>query len=115
MHGYGEMTYEDARVYRGEFFNDKKHGFGIFTWPNGKIYEGNFVNGKQNGKAIITIPNQTVRETLWENGKCIKWLKEELGNWNKSNNSNPDQNQIATTPKTNIQIEDSNTGNLGTN
>jgi len=36
MNGYGELFYEDGRVYKGEFLHDLKHGKGIYIWTNGK-------------------------------------------------------------------------------
>jgi hypothetical protein len=36
MNGYGELFYEDGRVYKGHFLHDQKHGQGIYVWTNGK-------------------------------------------------------------------------------
>ena len=36
MHGNGIMTWEDGRIYKGEYELDKRHGFGIYTFKDGK-------------------------------------------------------------------------------
>ena len=38
MFGYGEMIYEDGRIYKGQYVSDEKHRNGTFIWPNGKKY-----------------------------------------------------------------------------
>lgn len=45
MHGNGVFTYENGRIYSGEYKEDEKNGFGIYRWPDGKIYEGQWSNG----------------------------------------------------------------------
>ena len=46
MNGYGEMSYEDGRVFKGTFYNDQKHGEGVFIWNSGKKIEGFWILGK---------------------------------------------------------------------
>lgn len=31
------FTWNDGRIYKGEYKNDKKEGYGIFTWPEGRV------------------------------------------------------------------------------
>jgi hypothetical protein len=47
MHGFGVHTWEDGRVYEGQYMNDKKHGHGKYRWPDGRVFEGEWVNGKR--------------------------------------------------------------------
>ena len=42
MHGEGEYTWGDGRMYKGSYLNDKKHGFGEYTWNDGRKYIGNY-------------------------------------------------------------------------
>jgi len=32
MHGEGVFTWDDGRVYEGNYIKDRKEGFGIFKW-----------------------------------------------------------------------------------
>ncbi len=75
MHGKGIYTWNDGRIYEGEFSDDKKHGFGIYTWADGRKYEGLWADGKQNGKGKYILCDGFVRIGIWENGKRIKWLE----------------------------------------
>ena len=54
MNGYGELFYEDGRVYKGHFLHDQKHGQGIYVWTNGKQYDGGWREGKQHGIGKFT-------------------------------------------------------------
>jgi len=45
MHGYGVFTWEDGRVFSGNYVMDKKEGYGVFVWPDGKEYKGGWKNG----------------------------------------------------------------------
>lgn len=45
FHGKGKMTYNDGRVYEGDFANCEYHGKGKMTYPDGRIEEGNWENG----------------------------------------------------------------------
>ena len=38
MDGYGEFSWPDGRIYKGEYKDDKKHGEGEFFWPDGRKY-----------------------------------------------------------------------------
>lgn len=49
MHGKGQFTWIDGKVYNGDYKDDKKEGFGEFKWPDGKIYRGQWKDGKQHG------------------------------------------------------------------
>lgn len=33
------FTWNDGRIYKGEYKNDKKEGYGIFTWPEGRVID----------------------------------------------------------------------------
>jgi len=50
--GRGRMQWRHGRgamVYEGEYLDDKKHGEGRFTWPSGKAYDGQWVRGQRHG------------------------------------------------------------------
>ena len=58
MHGYGVITYEDGRVFKGYFYNDKRHGLGEYSNATGTKIEGTYEHGiLSNGK--ITWPDGT--------------------------------------------------------
>ena len=40
MRGQGTYTWNDGRVFTGEWLNNNMHGFGLYRWPNGSSYEG---------------------------------------------------------------------------
>ena len=40
MNGRGVYTWNDGRVYEGDYQMDLKHGEGTYTWPDGKKYQG---------------------------------------------------------------------------
>ncbi len=44
------MIYFNARLYEGDWNEDKKHGKALELYPNGSKYEGCFNNGKRDGK-----------------------------------------------------------------
>ena len=50
MHGEGIYTWQDGRMYKGQYENDRKHGYGTYTWNDGKQYAGWWQNGKQQGR-----------------------------------------------------------------
>lgn len=73
MHGYGEYEgYPDGShaglTHKGYYKKDKKHGDGKFTHPNGAVFEGEYRNNKMKlGK--FTWPDGTVFEGEFRNDK----------------------------------------------
>ena len=73
MHGYGEYEgYPDGShaglTHKGYYKKDKKHGDGKFTHPNGAVFEGEYRNNKMKlGK--FTWPNGSVFEGEFRNDK----------------------------------------------
>lgn len=49
MEGRGVLKYQNGKVYKGDFKNDKRHGLGIMSWPDGRIHQGLWENGKKHG------------------------------------------------------------------
>jgi hypothetical protein len=47
------------------------HGQGEYTWPDGKVYTGEWRNGKMHGEGKMKVKGKTVKGT-WENGKIVK-------------------------------------------
>ena len=75
MNGFGLLTYDDGRSYRGHFQDDQKHGNGIYTWASGKVYNGGWIKGKQNGQALFTSKAGVKRKSVWKNGDFVKWVE----------------------------------------
>jgi hypothetical protein len=73
MHGSGTFKFPDGRVYKGEFFNDKRHGKGTMMWPDGRKYEGEWKAGKQHGNGTQS-NNETSKKGKFSNGKLVHWL-----------------------------------------
>mmetsp|Transcript_8477 Transcript_8477/g.24350 ORF Transcript_8477/g.24350 Transcript_8477/m.24350 type:complete len:317 (-) Transcript_8477:237-1187(-) len=75
FHGNGRMVWNHPRgrmVYEGEYFEDKKHGHGKFTWPSGRSYEGQWVNGKREGIGVDTSCAGTQCRGVWEDNMFIR-------------------------------------------
>jgi hypothetical protein len=51
-HGYGEETFENGKVYRGNWINGKMEGVGTMIYPNGNSYTGDWVDNMACGKGI---------------------------------------------------------------
>lgn len=58
-HGYGEITYANGDIYKGNWINDKQDGRGVYLWKEYGRYEGDFVDGKMqgNGKRVYQSGN----------------------------------------------------------
>lgn len=77
MHGEGYFEWENGKLYKGSYKDDKKHGYGILIQPNGKSYKGNWANGFPHGKGYIKNNSNSVERCgEWKNGKRMKWLEE---------------------------------------
>ena len=75
MEGVGIYTWNDGRVYEGEYKDDKKHGYGIYQWADGRKYKGYWTRGKQNGIGNYIVSSEDkLKFGLWEDGKRIKWF-----------------------------------------
>jgi len=82
-HGYGERTYSNGLIYKGEFIegeitqgtyindgykysgefkNNKRHGIGTAYFESGDIYQGNFKDDLQNGKGLCKLSDFTMSE-----------------------------------------------------
>ena len=53
------------------------NGYGEFTWPNGRVYKGQWSEGKQCGEGIIVDENGKTRKGEWANGKRVQWIDNE--------------------------------------
>ena len=73
MHGKGEFSWADGKIYIGDYKDDKKEGFGIFRWPDGRQYEGQWKDGKQNGSGKLKDSDGKEYPGEWLDGKKI-WL-----------------------------------------
>ena len=67
------MTYEDGRMYKGQYEQEIQQGYGIHTWPDGRKYEGYWVNGRQHGEGSFTNVKGEINRGFWENGDRIRW------------------------------------------
>ena len=55
MHGEGQLTWPDGKLYKGQFRQNLQYGYGIqeSVGPNGSSYEGSWKDGKMNGYGIL--------------------------------------------------------------
>jgi hypothetical protein len=51
---------------------DKKEGYGEYSWHDGRMYKGNWKNGKMQGEGQLIGVDGKVVNSIWENGKRIK-------------------------------------------
>lgn len=65
-HGYGEITYSNGDIYKGNWTNDKHDGRGVYIWKEYGRYEGDFVEGKMqgNGKRVYHSGNVYVGQFI---------------------------------------------------
>jgi len=64
-HGFGRYYWPDDRKYEGEWKRDKRDGHGKYTWANGDQYEGEFCDGKRIGPGVLTLANGQVYHQIW--------------------------------------------------
>lgn len=69
MHGYGEYSYWDGKVYRGQFENGKKHGIGELILVDGRKYAGRWNKGKFDGKLLLTNKYGKMNTTIYGKGE----------------------------------------------
>ena len=43
-HGFGEITYQNGDVYKGNWDNDKYQGYGEYYFKDGRVYKGQWVD-----------------------------------------------------------------------
>ena len=68
MHGQGKLTFEDGKVYEGEFQNDLWNGKGKCTYPNGDTFIGDCKMGKFDGSGKCFFSNGDAYEGEYKNG-----------------------------------------------
>jgi len=68
---FGELSYPDGRVYRGEWRDDQLNGEGEMLWPDGRLYRGTFKDDMRHGQGVMRYPNGTSQSGLWENDKYV--------------------------------------------
>ena len=74
MEGHGVFTWNDGRVYEGNFSDDKKHGHGSMKWPDGSQYIGVFYKGKMDGAGKFKAKGALKwRSGLWKKGNRVQW------------------------------------------
>jgi hypothetical protein len=74
MDGHGLFTWPDKRKYEGAYKDDKKEGYGVFEWADGRRYKGMWKNGKQHGEGEFYNHKEGIwRKGVWSDGKRIKW------------------------------------------
>jgi hypothetical protein len=109
--GYGEESYPDGSVYKGNYKNNEKdgegcylwpdrtvftgmfkhsmlHGYGEMTWTDGRVYKGNFSENKLHGKGIHKWPDGSSYDGFYSQGKksgegVFQWTKDKFytGSW----------------------------------
>lgn len=99
-HGQGQQSWEDGRVYTGQFragkfhgdghmvwrtdlgimsyvgqyLEDAKHGQGKYTWPDNRVYDGGWQHGKRSGTATYTAATGESRRGIWVDDAVAQWL-----------------------------------------
>ena len=56
FHGAGRVSYSTSRgmeKYIGEFERGKKHGYGEYTWADGSVYKGQWIRGDIANKGVF--------------------------------------------------------------
>ena len=66
--GYGEMTFSNGDIYKGNWNNGFINGHGIKIYSNGNFYEGNWSYDKANGHGIMTYPDVGIYDGEWTDG-----------------------------------------------
>lgn len=65
-HGRGKMIFGDGSMYEGDFEDDKKNGKGKYTYTEGSIYEGDFEDDQRHGQGKVTYDDADVYEGEWQ-------------------------------------------------
>lgn len=55
--GYGECTYEDGSIYKGQWKQNRFNGEGMLLLPDGRTTTGFFIDDKKHGEFIVTTPS----------------------------------------------------------
>eukprot|EP00927_Polykrikos_kofoidii_P013195 TRINITY_DN15724_c0_g1_i2.p1 TRINITY_DN15724_c0_g1~~TRINITY_DN15724_c0_g1_i2.p1 ORF type:complete len:198 (-),score=20.64 TRINITY_DN15724_c0_g1_i2:167-760(-) len=82
LHGYGRMewhTPSGLMVYEGEYEHDLKHGSGRYLWPDGRSYVGDWRGGLRHGRAVYTNTTGMRRAAIWNKDQPEMWLEDEVG------------------------------------
>jgi hypothetical protein len=48
--GYGECTYEDGSIYKGQWKNGRFNGQGMHLLPDGRTTSGNYIEDRRVGE-----------------------------------------------------------------
>lgn len=67
--GYGEKTYRDGSIYKGQFKNGYRDGYGSMKFANGDSYEGDWKNAERDGYGTYKWPDGSYYQGDWKNGK----------------------------------------------
>ena len=72
--GYGEFSWKDLGIYKGEWLNSKMHGYGEYEgYPDGShaglTHKGYYKKDKKHGDGKFTHPNGAVFEGEYRNNK----------------------------------------------
>merc|ERR1740123_2725118 len=81
--GFGRMEWHMANgmmVYEGEYVDDLKHGHGRYIWADGRVYDGEWRKGVRSGKATYTNANGQTRQGVWKDDKIERWVAQEPKN-----------------------------------
>lgn len=49
MEGTGTYQWTDGRKYTGDWKDNMMHGFGVFTFEDERVYRGEYINDKKEG------------------------------------------------------------------
>lgn len=74
--GHGRMVWHTSKglmSYEGTYCDDLKHGVGKFVWADGRAYDGEWMRGKRHGKGMYTNSKAEVRVGYWQNDQFERW------------------------------------------
>merc|ERR1719221_2471598 len=78
--GHGRMEWHmptGLMVYEGQYVDDLKHGSGRYVWPDNRVYDGQWQRGQRGGRGTYSNSAGVKREGIWHEDRVEKWLNED--------------------------------------
>lgn len=69
MSGYGEYYWNDGKIYKGNWENNKMNGEGEFFWPSKKSFKGTYKDDKKHGAGVFKWPDGKELHMNWVDGQ----------------------------------------------
>jgi len=74
--GQGRMVWHTQKgllIYEGQYKDDLKHGMGKFVWADGRTYDGAWLSGKRHGRGTYINAKQERKVGYWAEDKFDRW------------------------------------------